>query len=431
MPFLLHCLCYKSLALGPPLSSTKHHAAATKTLEILHPPYIAMAGNGHHSVAGDQDQISDLHDDLLLQILVLLPLVEAVRTCVLSHRWCHVWRRLPLLEFADDEDAPGIASFANLVAGVIHGYANDVRMPDVFISVRCPDQYDFDEAVRIAASAFLVAQRANTTTRSGLFLFYIFLLFEKGGVPHFSFFHYIRNGITSTRFGFFMSRYAVNLDWDETDEEDDEPMLPSAPLHMPCFPMVTEFALSFMGVDLRMPRNGMFENLAKLYIYGVRFTDGGEGINSVVTRQCPCLKDLELHTIEGLKTFFLVSESILRLCLLRVKDLERLLVTAKNLREMEVTKCFVHAIERTWIWLNLPKLEHLHWEDCCPEIHRWSLPRRLQKLTVIELSRAYLMLCDGGQSHFTRILQAFEHIAILRLQIPIEPVSIIYCTSSS
>ncbi|GJN32641.1 hypothetical protein PR202_gb21157 [Eleusine coracana subsp. coracana] len=80
------------------------------------------------------------------------------------------------------------------------------------------------------------------------------------------------------------------------------------------------------------------------------------------------------------------------------------------------------AIERTWIWLTLPKLEKLHWEDCCPdEIQRWSLPSQIWNLTIVELSRGYLQYCGGGQSHFTRILQAFDRTDILRLEIPIAP----------
>ncbi|TVU26337.1 hypothetical protein EJB05_28878, partial [Eragrostis curvula] len=41
---------------------------------------------------GGEDHISDLHDDLLHRVLCFLPAHDAVRTCVLSRRWCEVWK---------------------------------------------------------------------------------------------------------------------------------------------------------------------------------------------------------------------------------------------------------------------------------------------------------------------------------------------------
>jgi hypothetical protein len=365
-----------------------------KTLEssVLHAPLPPA------SVMAPADRISSLPGELLVQILVLLPIVEAVRTSVLSHRWRHVWTRLPRLEFADDEEAPRDSSFADLVGDVIRCYATDVIMPDVSISVR-RQQYEFAEAVRIAASAFLAAERATG------------------------------------RFGLFLDQHAVNLELDSEQEEEemDEAVL-FPPLQMPCFPMVTELAITFLGVDLRMPKIGTFAKLTKLYIFGVQLTDNnGEGvvsISDVVSWRCPCLQDLELHQIEGLNEFFLLSDSVLRCRLIKLMDLERLLVVAGNLVEMQVTKCFVLATEPTSMSLRLPKLKHLLWEDRCPDkIGSCSLPSKISKLTVIELSLNYLNLCDGAQSHFTRILRIFKCVGILCLRIPVAPVSIIIFAS--
>lgn len=47
----------------------------------------------------DQDRISDLNDELLINILSLLPTEDAVRTCVLSKRWSHLWTIVPVLDF--------------------------------------------------------------------------------------------------------------------------------------------------------------------------------------------------------------------------------------------------------------------------------------------------------------------------------------------
>ncbi|GJN32646.1 hypothetical protein PR202_gb21164 [Eleusine coracana subsp. coracana] len=320
-----------------------------------------------------RDRISELPDDLLVQILVLLPIVEAVRTCVLSHRWRHVWTRLPRLDFDDDEDAPDVLSFPELIAAAIVNYAADVHLPDVSVSLSY--RYEFSEAVSIAASAFLAADRVLSTF--DLFLFH--------------------------------------------DEEDELAVLQAPPLYMPCFPLVKELSFTFSGVNLWMPYIGTFYHLTKMYIFGVRFTEEGYGLHDAVSWRCPCLQNLELHMIKGLEKVFLISQSLTSLRLSSLVDLERLLVVGANLRDMQVTRSFVHASEPTFMLLDVPKLEQLHWADRCPdEIQRWLLPNQLSKLTVVEISFA--------RARFTRILQIFKSIQTLSLEFYIAPVSIIDCT---
>ncbi|TVU38741.1 hypothetical protein EJB05_12126, partial [Eragrostis curvula] len=128
----------------------------------------------------------------------------------------------------------------------------------------------------------------------------------------------------------------------------------------------------------KMPETGTFASLTKMYIFGVQFTDDGHGISDAVTRRCPRLQDLELHTIEGPK----------------ILDLERLVVAASKLTEMQVVKCFVLTTEPTSMVLSLPVLEQ--WQDSSPgEIGYLSLPSQILKLSLIELSPSYLVLCDG------------------------------------
>ncbi|KAG2645947.1 hypothetical protein PVAP13_2KG517300 [Panicum virgatum] len=185
-----------------------------------------VVSGGGDEESRHRDWISDLPDTLLLHILMLLPLVEAVRTCVLSRRWRSAWTRLPRLAFDDD--------------------AGDVDMPDVLISVR--RRSSAGDAVRLATSATRLAA-----------------------------------GRVAARFHLYLSSAAVNLYNDDAVEEAAET------LQLPCFPRATEFALVFMGggsfnlavpshVDLRMRSAVTFAKRTKM------FTDGGEGISKAVVR---------------------------------------------------------------------------------------------------------------------------------------------------
>ncbi|OMO52821.1 hypothetical protein CCACVL1_29062 [Corchorus capsularis] len=46
-----------------------------------------------------EDRISELPHEVLVYILSLLPMEEAARTCILSHRWRKVWTFVPVLNF--------------------------------------------------------------------------------------------------------------------------------------------------------------------------------------------------------------------------------------------------------------------------------------------------------------------------------------------
>jgi hypothetical protein len=333
----------------------------------------------HPGVGGDR--ISDLPDNLLHHILVLIPLIEAVRTCVLSRRWRGVWTRLPRLLFHDVDAAaaPRVRRFPDFVDGVLRGYADDVNIDDLFVSVDDVAASVDDDPVRLAAAtAALAASRVTA------------------------------------RFGIFLSPDAVNLY-----------MVGEETLQLPCFPRATEFSLTFMGVELRMPETGTFARLTKLYLAGVRFTDDGEGISDAVSSRCPRIRVLELFMVDGLRVLTIASQSLLSLRLSAVMELERLGVVAENLREMMVDTCFVLNNAGALLLLSVPALEKLHWEDCCPsQLRPWKLPGCLRKLVVTWLKLDSLVDAAGGLSNCMRILQLFPRVHTLRLEVPIAPVRI-------
>ncbi|KAM0904359.1 hypothetical protein ACQ4PT_018068 [Festuca glaucescens] len=62
-------------------------------------------GGTEMAVAGGEDFIGALPDDVLRYVLSFLPSRNAVRTCVLARRWRMLWRSVPALRIKDDPKA--------------------------------------------------------------------------------------------------------------------------------------------------------------------------------------------------------------------------------------------------------------------------------------------------------------------------------------
>lgn len=43
-----------------------------------------------------------LPDEVLQHVLLFLPLSKAVQAYVLTRRWCHLWKSMPVLRFTDE-----------------------------------------------------------------------------------------------------------------------------------------------------------------------------------------------------------------------------------------------------------------------------------------------------------------------------------------
>ncbi|KAK3118494.1 hypothetical protein QOZ80_9BG0700170 [Eleusine coracana subsp. coracana] len=71
-------------------------------------------------MASGADHISDLPEGVFHHILSLLPAHDAVRTCVLAHRWRDLWRSAPAVRIVGCRDWPGgIEAFGRFVDGLL------------------------------------------------------------------------------------------------------------------------------------------------------------------------------------------------------------------------------------------------------------------------------------------------------------------------
>ncbi|XP_037487182.1 F-box/LRR-repeat protein At3g26922-like [Triticum dicoccoides] len=71
-------------------------------------------------MASGEDRISALPEDILHQVLRLLPAHEVVRTCLLARRWRGVWRSVPTLCFTGAKGWGSADRFAQFVDHLLH-----------------------------------------------------------------------------------------------------------------------------------------------------------------------------------------------------------------------------------------------------------------------------------------------------------------------
>ncbi|KAL6146322.1 hypothetical protein ACLB2K_057003 [Fragaria x ananassa] len=76
----------------------KHGEVLNKTLY-----HMEMGSSSKHSKRCAEDRLSELPNAFLCHILSFLSTVEAVKTCVLSHRWENVWGAVPTIDISDHD----------------------------------------------------------------------------------------------------------------------------------------------------------------------------------------------------------------------------------------------------------------------------------------------------------------------------------------
>uniref|UniRef100_A0A0E0LLX7 F-box domain-containing protein n=1 Tax=Oryza punctata TaxID=4537 RepID=A0A0E0LLX7_ORYPU len=339
-------------------------------------------GDGGAAYEGP-DRISSLADTLLHHILVFLPVVEAIRTCVLSSRWARVWTGLPRLHL-DDDAAEAVDSFPALVDGVLRRYDASVNLRDLTISAHGEELgLDNDDIIScVAAAARLVTGRFYLDVSRGI---------------------------------------------DISEDYDEETNL----LDLPCFERATEIAVSIADMAVLLTPDGhgrTFALLTKLRLSETFIADEGELLSEVVSYGCPRLRILELVDIHsGARELTIHTTSLLTLCVMSINDMHLLEVDAANLRWMKVKDCFDIEAAGSVLSLSTPAMEEFYWEDCCPE--EVKLVREpaefLKKITCVDSALTYLSLISGSQSYYTRILELFSSTCtdVLQIKFTIKPES--------
>ncbi|GJN32663.1 hypothetical protein PR202_gb21183 [Eleusine coracana subsp. coracana] len=280
-------------------------------------------------VAGGQDRISGLSDELLETILNRLhSAADAARTSVLSRRWRSVWTRIPDLIFL-----------------------NDVASPDAVDAAMAAHSAP---AIDRLAVALADMSRPVSAARAAAWL----------------------------RFAAPRTPREVHLVLPPKQPPAREEDVVFEDLEVPLFP-TTEFLNVNLVYDfrLRLPvaEASVFENLRVLCIS--RCAASGADLSRVVSTQCPSLLSLDLSLLDADGDLSFRSDTLERLSLGVVGDNLRLEVTAPSLEWLQV-----HGCNPAEARITAPKLTEVEWDDVYdPALHIFhGTGRRLHRLAVTQ-----------------------------------------------
>ncbi|CAD6251885.1 unnamed protein product [Miscanthus lutarioriparius] len=281
------------------------------------------------------DRFSELPDHVICSILCRVPLVEAIRTCVLGRRWREVWTWLPCLNFDDMAvgDA-GVTSFLNFVDEVL-ARCSDMKVQRFMLRVTNPDNVD---GARLAAWSAHAAERVSGRVMFKLDLGADFLQGETV---------------------FEMPNQALADSFSVSISHPEE--------------------IAFM---VRLTANGQFALLTRLVLVGTRFrADGGRSISDVVSHDCPLLNSLRLEDVRGVFWLRLSSSSLIELTAMFVSDLTEVKLETPKLNHVHFAYSFVGK-EATTLSVFKHQLTEVVWNDTWPVHSDLGTAVSLEKLTV-------------------------------------------------
>ncbi|WVZ61602.1 hypothetical protein U9M48_011454 [Paspalum notatum var. saurae] len=306
---VLESVCFRGpCELGDAVSSPRFPRLEKLSMEVSH---LSLSGGGgaeeeEEEKEEEEDCVSALPDDILLQILPCLnDAAAAGRTSVLSKRWRHVWKLLPVLCFFRDADL-------HRVRGALSTHDADLDYLAVVTVDAAPES--------VAACLRVAAPRL-----SGMLSF-------------------------------------ANKDDDEEQQQQQE----SGAFELPCFDRATFLFLHQGSLGLALPAAGVFARLTKMILENVRFHGPCELGDVVSSPRCPHLERLFVNITRGLINLAIHSESLTGLRLEGVIGLRQLTVVAPALRDLAFDGRFAHR--ELVANISAPRLEALSWhhQDCVP-----------------------------------------------------------------
>ncbi|XP_066317876.1 uncharacterized protein [Miscanthus floridulus] len=281
------------------------------------------------------DRFSELPDHVICSILCRVPLVEAIRTCVLGRRWREVWTWLPCHNFDDMAvgDA-GVTSFLNFVDEVL-ARCSDMKVQRFMLRVTNPDNVD---GARLAAWSAHAAERVSGPVVFKLDLGADFLQGE-------------------TVFEMPNQALADSISVSISHPEE----------------------IAFM---VRLTANGQFALLTRLVLVGTRFrADGGRSISDVVSHDRPLLNNLWQEDVRGVFWLRLSSSSLIELTAMFVSDLTGVKLETPKLNHIHFAYSFVGK-EATTLSVIKHQLTEVVWNDTWPVHSDFGTVVSLEKLTV-------------------------------------------------
>ncbi|XP_021314604.1 uncharacterized protein LOC8074680 [Sorghum bicolor] len=282
------------------------------------------------------DRFTELPDHIICSILCRVPLVDAIRTCVLGRRWREVWTCLPCLTLDDMAvgDA-GVMRFLDFVDGVL-ARSTDMKIQRLILNVTDPDNVD---GARLAAWS---AQAAESVRGPVFFKLDISADFLQGETV------------------FEMPNQAL---------ADSITVFISHPEEI--------------AFRVRLTANGQFASLTRLVLVGTRFKadDNGRSISDIVSKDCPVLNSLRLEDVRGVFLLHLDSASLIDLRAVLVSDLTGVELTTQSLNRIHFAYCFVGK-EATTLTVSKHNLKEVVWNDTWPVHSHFGAVEMLEKLMV-------------------------------------------------